>query len=246
MAAQAGKVRGKVVDGLDSTDLGELLRLLAHDLRNPLSALDSNVSFLESELEAESAAARESLDDLKLSCDGLARIVDSVEVLGRFLQGQATEEKRSAPLGPLLGTAVELARSQARSHGVGLAVAEDCLTCGIDVVVGREMFVRATRALLQNSIQHAPQSSRVAVRLRELPEGMVVLVEDAGPRLSEDMQERAFTAAGQLGAKRRGGGRYSNGLGLFCARICAEAAGARVRAVSSPTGNVFEVIAPRA
>lgn len=235
-----------MVDGLASADVGELLRLLAHDLRNPLSAVDSNVSFLEAELEPRSALARESLDDLKLSCDGLARIVDSVEVLGRFLQGQVAEERRPAPLHVLLGEAVEVSRSHARSHGVEIAVTDDCTSRALDVVVGRESFTRAVRALLQNSIQHGPQGSQVTLGLREQQEHVVVVVSDTGAPLEADMLEGAFTAAGQLRAKRRGGGRYSAGLGLFCARICADAAGVRVRASTSSSGNAFELVAPRA
>lgn len=234
-----------MADGLASAEVGELLRLLAHDLRNPLSAVDSNVSFLEAELELRSAPVRESLDDLKLSCDGLARIVDSVEVLGRFLQGRATEERRPAPLPVLLGEAVEASRAHARSHGVEIGVGE-CTSRAVDVIVGREMFTRAVRALLQNSIQHAPQGSQVTLEAREQPEQVVVIVSDTGTPLEPDMLEGAFTAAGQLRAKRRGGGRYSAGLGLFCARICADAAGAQVRAGSSNAGNWFELVAPRA
>lgn len=230
---------------VESTELGELLRLLAHDLRNPLSALDSNLTFLEAELDGASEHARESLDDLRLSCDGLARLVDSVEVLGRFLQGRAAEEKAPTSIATLTRSALELVRPAARSHWVELAPSGECFASDIEVVVGRDMFVRALRAILQNSIQHAPQGSQVKLSLRTAPESVVLRVQDSGARLDADMLDVAFTAAGQLRAKRSGGGRYSGGLGLFCARICADAAGARLGVVEGAAVHTFELAVPR-
>lgn len=232
--------------GVESTELGELLRLLAHDLRNPLSALDSNLTFIEAELEAASEQARESLDDLRLSCEGLARTVDSVEVLGRFLQGRATEEKAPASVAALARAALDLVRPVARSHWVELVPSDECFAADVDVVVGREMFLRALRGLLQNSIQHAPQGSQVKLSLRIVGDNVLLRVQDSGARLEPDMLDLAFTAAGQLRAKRSGGGRYSGGLGLFCARICAEAAGAQVGVVEGAAAHTFELVAPRA
>jgi signal transduction histidine kinase len=232
------------MEGVRAAELGGLLRLLAHDLRNPLAALDSNLQFLEAELGASTEQALESLEDSKFSCDGLARIVDSVEVLGRFLEGRAAEEPMPIPVSDLAAVALDLARPMARSHRVELGAAPPVLTSGREVLVGRDMFVRALRALLHNSIQHAPKGTQVQVTLEECPEGVVLRVRDQGAPLDVQMAEEAFSAAGQLRAKRSRGGRYSGGLGLFCARICAEAAGATLRAVPDAMSTTFELIAP--
>lgn len=224
--------------------MGGLLRLLAHDLRNPLAALESNLSFLDGE-DLGAGAARECLEDVKLCSDGLLRVVDGLEMLGRFLQGGVSEEPSAVPIGRLVARAVSSARAAAWSHGVelhpGSAESSD-----VAVRVGRDMFVRALRALLHNAIQHAPQGS--CIRLRVVAEGSHVLlrVEDAGLPLDRELLRDAFTAAGQLRAKSSRGGRYSGGLGLFNARICADAAGVQLRSVSEPPGNAFELVASKA
>lgn len=222
-------------------ELGALLRLLAHDLRNPLSAIDSNLSFLEGELTTLSESAGEAFDDMKLSCDGVSRIVESVELLGRFLQGKVSEEFGSVPIGAVLRGAGDAMRPAALSHGVTLMLAEEAVTSTIEVVAGREMLVKALRILVHNAIQHAPQGSDVQVSLRELPEDVVIQVLDRGSALDPSLHDEAFTASGQLKAKQCRGGRYGAGLGLFCARTCAQAAGAHLRAVATTDGNRFEL-----
>jgi hypothetical protein len=70
-----------------------------------------------------------------------------------------------------------------------------------------------------------------------------LIVEDGGAPVSDDFLEMAFTAEGQVAAKGQLGARYSRGLGLFAARLAADAIGAQVLAVSPPSGsgNAFEL-----
>lgn len=230
---------------LEPTQIGALLRLLAHDLRNPLAALDSNLAFLEVELDGASHGASESFEDVKLCCDGLTRLVDGLEVLGRFLQGKVQEEASRVPFGGLVAQALRATEPSARSHGVELPRPETFLGADFEILVGREMFSRALRGLLQNAIQHAPAGSSVSLSYATRSDAVVLRVEDGGAALDAALARDAFTAAGQLRAKSSRGGRYSGGLGLFCARVCAEASGARLEATPSAAGNVFELSAPR-
>ena len=64
--------------------VGELLGLFAHDLRNPLSALQSNASYLESTPGIDQDSL-EAIADLLVACDGLAHIIDNLDVfMGGF------------------------------------------------------------------------------------------------------------------------------------------------------------------
>jgi K+-sensing histidine kinase KdpD len=90
----------------------------------------------------------------------------------------------------------------------------------------REMASRALLALIRNSVQHAPPGSLVRLSVIETKDTCAIIVTDDGTPLSEQAKESAFTAAGQISTKSIRGGRYSRGLGLYCARVCAEAAGA--------------------
>ena len=73
---------------LESELLGGLLALIVHDLRNPLSALHSNASFLQSARDAVSTDFKEALEDVSASCEALGHIIDNVELLSLKLRGE--------------------------------------------------------------------------------------------------------------------------------------------------------------
>src|SRR6186713_225154 len=62
---------------IESQLIGELLGLLAHDLRNPLSALHSNLGYLDTVLSSHDDEAREAVEDGVVSCDGLSHVIDN-------------------------------------------------------------------------------------------------------------------------------------------------------------------------
>lgn len=230
-------------DDLKPEIVGELLGLLAHDLRNPLSALHSNVGFLGSALENIDQEMQEALSDTLVSCDGLAHIIDNMEVLGLALSGRSTLPRVRFDLRPVLAEAVSRNQALARSHDVELLMDGDGGTGAVQVECHRDMLARALGNLVRNSIQHSSGTPGVRIALDASGTEYVVRVRDGGMPLSEQLRDEGFTARGQLVAKSARGGRYSRGLGLFSARVAALAAGARVQAITDADGaNVFELI----
>jgi len=231
---------------LTSDVLGELLGLLAHDLRNPLSALHSNVGYLGSLSEGYDDDAKEAIADALLSCDGLRTIIDSVEILSHVLTGTTGFDPIGFGLGPLIQEAVTGTRALAKSHEVELEASEASGATSARVIAHRDMAYRALTGLIRNSVQHAPPGSVVRVWLEEDPKACKVLVSDDGTPLNEQIIETAFTAVGQITSKSLRGGRYSRGLGLYCAKVCAQFAGTEARFRPDPAGvNTFEFMLPR-
>jgi len=233
-----------VPDLLDSTTFGELLGLLAHDLRNPLSALHSNLGFLTSIVRSDKDAS-EAVSDGLVSCEGLAHIIDNIDLLGQSMRGLQYGDSSRIDVALLVAEVVSQARPMAESHNVTVQVkpsaGEPPQTEG-----PRELFGRAIGNLLRNSIQHSPSGATVLVSVRKEAAGAVVLVEDTGVSLPDAMRANVFTPAGQIGAKSAPAGRYSRGLGLLCAALAAAAARAKVRVVAPPesVGNAFELQLP--
>jgi signal transduction histidine kinase len=229
-------------DDLRPEIVGELLGLLAHDLRNPLSALHSNVGFLASALEGVDAEMREALSDTLVSCDGLAHIIDNMEVLAYALSGRGALPKMRFEIVALLVEAVMRNQALAKSHGVQLTLDPQASGVTAHVEAHRDMLGRAIGNLVRNSIQHAAGTSEVRVSLRTDGEDCIVCVADQGMPLSEQLRDAGFSARGQLVAKSARGGRYSRGLGLFSARVAADASGARVRSISDDKLHTFELL----
>ena len=226
--------------------LGQLIGLLAHDLRNPLSALHSNVGFLESVIETADEDVLEALRDARVSCDGLMYVIDNMELIGRSLTAPSSLPTTRMGLMPVLQEVVGRHRALAKSHGVTLELEE--VHPSIRVVAHKDMLVRATGNLVRNGIQHGLPGGAVKIRVRiDADDSCLICVEDSGTPLSPELTDRAFDAEAQLDLKSAAGGRYSRGLGLYAARLAAEAIGAEVRTgtSSSGSGSSLELRIPR-
>jgi two-component system heavy metal sensor histidine kinase CusS len=106
---------------------------------------------------------------------------------------------------------------------------------------------RALANLVRNSIQHSAPGTVVEVHVETRDAEIAIVVRDAGSTLPDAVRTSAFTAAGQLASKSVPNGRYSRGLGLYCAALAAAACGARVFASNGAgAGNCFELVIPRA
>lgn len=226
-------------EDLSSELVSALLGLFAHDLRNPLSALHSNVSFLGSVVGTTDSEAREALEDVAASSDALGHITDNLELFALALEGAKPREAHELPLRELLREAAQKSRRFADSYRVTLVVDAES-GADLRVIANRDMLQRALSNLIRNAIQHAGETGKVTVRARRDGAEVVVSVMDSGVPLSSDMGEQAFTAEGQLSTKNISGGRYSRGLGLYAARIAADVAGATVRGAASK-GARFEL-----
>jgi signal transduction histidine kinase len=223
--------------------LGGLLALLAHDLRNPLSALHSNVGFLETTLAGQDQDSLDALSDIGASCSSLKHIIDNLELLGLAVLG----ERPALELSPLslwdvTHEAVHRLEPIARSYGASVVFEAD-RKLAPRVLGHREMFGRALGNVLFNSIQNGGSSGEIQVRLALGANEGIVQITDAGQPLAENLRRSAFTADGQLSCKGDSKGRYSRGLGLFAAATAAGLSGAEIRSAPHPERNVFEILA---
>jgi K+-sensing histidine kinase KdpD len=227
---------------LESDLVGGLLGLVVHDLRNPLSALHSNASFLQGARDTTSPDAKEALEDVSASCEALGHIIDNVELLALALRGERRFEQTSFTVRELIADALGRSRSLAASYGVRVEFSHSP-EVDARLATSRDMLGRALGNLIKNGIQHAQDGMPVRISVRARGPSLVLLVEDGGTAVAVEFQEQAFSAVGQISGKGQAGARYSRGLGLFAARLAAEAAGAEVRAVSPPSGsgNAFEL-----
>jgi signal transduction histidine kinase len=224
------------VETIDAQLIGELLGLLAHDLRNPLSALHSNLGYLDTVLSSHDGEAREAVEDGVVSCDGLSHVIDNVDLLGQVLRGGLRVQRSSSPVAALIAGAVERCQLELDAKARQLHATVD---------VGRDLATRALTNLIRNSIQHAPPSTTVTVSASIEDQRICVQVRDQGTQLTDDNRESAFTAEGQVAAKARSNSRYSRGMGLYCARLAASLCGAEIRVLSTATGNAFVLALPQ-
>lgn len=228
-----------MAERLDSELLGHLLALVAHDLRNPLSALHSNIGYLVGLEQCEDGETREALDDAGLSCECLVVIIDNIDVVARQLIGKSAVPLMRFSAGAIVAEALSRCERIAASHRCQFAFSPVGAVQAVQVKSNRDFLTRALVNLLLNSVQHAGGST-IEVELSVGAKGEVTIaITDSGSLLGPEERDRSFMASGQLIAKTNGNGRYSRGLGLYVARLAAEAAGAKVTASTQGQKNRF-------
>lgn len=232
------------MERLEPETTGQLIALVAHDLRNPLSALQSNVSFVACASNITDPERQEALDDAGISCEALAHIIDNLDVVSQFLLGRRHASRVRISTASVVSEVVGRFERLAQSHGARLqALRDPAIANDIYVHSNREMLARALGNLVSNSIQYAGGGPiNVDFRVNDL--NCVFSISDAGAPVARELRATAFTANGQISAKTNGGGRYSRGLGLFAANIAADAAGATIEAAEADGTNVFLLSVP--
>jgi signal transduction histidine kinase len=205
--------------------LPELMAILAHDMRNPLSALLTNIHFVQSVARGSTLDVDEALSDSALSCTVLSQIIGNLEVLGRTFGGS---HPPPTPVGTRAAAAQAMARAAPQAVLAGIEPAIVPGSAGATMLVEPIFFGRALDNLLANALQYAPAKTKVMIELMMAGERAGVRIIDEGPIVPPEFRELVLTEEGQSSAKKRYQARYGRGLGLYCAAQAARIAGAEL------------------
>jgi len=218
----------------DAAEIGRLLALIVHDLRNPAASVAANMSFVEDAIDDGDPDLREALEDVQLALGDLMRGLEHVAWIGRWLSDDP-------PVQVADGDVVAALRTAAKKNTT-LASALDLPEEALEAKGGATV-PRLVEVLLANARQHARKGPARVTARRE--DGHVVVdVTDPGAALAEELRPKAFTLAGQKDLKGRVDGRYGRVAGLLAARVLAEALGAELEAGGEDGAAVFRVRLP--
>jgi len=221
---------------IDADQMGQLLGLLVHDLRNPAATISANVDFLQ-EVGLADDDSDDALQDVRLGVGELRRGLDMLAWISRWLTGHVPLEAANGDLGVFLErleradtpvpVTVEIAREdQLYAHGAQVAV---------EVV---DLLLHNTRANVPDG--HA------TVRVYQRTNRVVIEVQDAGEAIAPELRKAAFTLEGQQALKGRLDGRYSRFVGLFAAAVVLDGVGGTIEADGEKGAAVFRVFLPGA
>ena len=242
------RARGAGPGRHSSRDLAELLSVLSHDLRNPLTAMVWNVPALRRSL-PEVHAGRRPLEVVARSNEEIARMLDDMSDAARVLLGELSNRLRPEPcdFAALVTEAVEAIRPTAEARQLALSV--EIVPGLAEVVCDRDRVARVLSRVLGRAVRVAPKGSAVAVRAFALGNGdqrdACVAVQDASPGVPEEDRAYVFDlpAAATPGGERRPRA-SGQGLSLFVARGVIEAHGGRIWVEGSPGASRFVFTLP--
>jgi signal transduction histidine kinase len=219
------------------------MSLLAHDMRNPLSAVLTNLNFVKSSVPGRVSEVDDALSDSVLSCTMLGQVIANLDILARTLS-TATVAPHAVPARRVADEAAVRFAPQAAMNGVRLEVEE--ISRPPVVLVEPSFFARALDNVIANSLQYSPAKGEVRIECAEVGNRGVLVVLDDGPAIPAELRSLALSPDGQSEAKQRYDARYGRGLGLYCAAAAAQIAGAELFVGERGGRSAFELSAPLA
>ena len=220
----------------------EVLSIVSHDLRNPVSTVAMSASLLQDASIVLTEEQRQTqLAVIARSAHRMNRLIQDLLDVARIEGGRLTISCRCEDPGALATEACEAFRSIAAQRG-------QSLECHIapqlrPVLADRDRVLQVLSNYLNNAVKFAPEGGRIS--LRAVPDderGMIYSVSDNGPGVAPEDLPRLFGRFWQ--AKRTA--HLGSGLGLAIAKGIAEAHRGRVWAESTPgKGASFHFALPR-
>ena len=217
----------------------EVLAIVAHDLRNPLSRIQMATHALSLQLPAE--ADRKAADIALRAIRGMDRLIQDLLDVGR-LEGRGLQlESSPVEIAPLLSDLDEQFRPLAAAAGITFESAAD--PAAVAVRADRPRLFRVFANLIDNALRVTPAGGRVRITASPAREFVEFRVEDTGPGIDAEQLPHVFDRFWQGTRERRG----SAGLGLAIVKGVVEAHGGRVFVESEPgAGATFRFWIPAA
>jgi two-component system, OmpR family, sensor kinase len=216
----------------------------SHELRTPAAILRGESEVALSKPDRSPDEYRESLEVLHAEAQRLTQIVEDLFTITRADAGQYPLSPRSCYLDELVSECVHATRSLGLAKQITMAadVAQELPLCADEALL-RRMILN----LLDNAIKYTPIGGRITVSCRRANGEYAVSVQDTGPGIPAELQQRVFERffRGDPARTRSEGNGIGAGLGLSIARWIAEAHQGRLLLThSDATGSIFTAFLP--
>jgi signal transduction histidine kinase len=201
----------------------EMLSVVAHDLRNPLSTIMMSASLM---LELPGTVAtglpRRQVEIVQRAAERMNRLIQDLLDVKRIESGQLVVDPRPDSASTVITEAMEMLRPLAAASSVQLAaeLPGDLPT----VLIDPPRIHQVLSNLVGNSIKFTPHGGRITVTAQAFPEEVRISVTDTGPGIAADQIPHLFARYWQGNRRDRRG----IGLGLAIARGIVEAHGGRI------------------
>lgn len=190
----------------------KILRVVAHDLRSPVSAIVMMTSIMLDD--TCTAEQKEYLELINVSCQSQLTLIEELLEFSNERSGDGIPTE-VFDINELLKQTIALHHFRAQEKHQTIDVSTDNLP--LYVAAQKERISRVIFNLLTNATKFSPEGSTIFVELRYTPGKVLVVVKDQGIGIPKQLQEVLFEPF--TTAKRHGtSGERSFGLGLSISR----------------------------
>jgi signal transduction histidine kinase len=215
-----------------------LIKIVAHDLRNPISAINSISSMLQSDDEFTDETT-EMVNLIQVSSKNSLNLIN--ELLETDFDQQQNLKMEEISADTLLQQCVSLLSFRAKDKGQQLILGSNV---PVRIWGDQEKLWRVINNLVVNAIKFSPPGALIHVESRKLENNVVISVKDAGVGIPINIQSKIFDPF--TSARRKGtDGEQPFGLGLYISKQIVEAHKGSIWFESEPgVGTTFYVELP--
>jgi len=218
----------------------DLVSLMVHDMRNPLTGLLANLDMLSTELQNDPVQAQQDAAEALQLAHRLRTLLDEVLQVRMLEEGELRLQLERVRLSEVTREAAETLQGEARARQIELAVS----AAGDPVArVDRKLARRCVENLIANALKYSRAGDRVEVNVLAESRGARIDVSDRGPGVPEDAKKVVFERFGSVEGRRDN--KRGFGLGLYLVSLALAAHGGSAAVLDRPGGgSVFQLIFP--
>jgi two-component system, sensor histidine kinase len=206
----------------------EFLRVIAHELRQPVAAVAIAAAAL-GEAPGMALAQQRALDGLRQQASRLARLAEDVLVIARVEMDQLPLRRGVVDLGSLVGILVRGSSAPAR---IKLRLPAEPLLVDADP----ERIGQIVDNLIGNALKYSPEDTSIEVTVQGAADEARVTVRDHGVGLDPEDIEQLFAKYSRV--RNPSTARTEGvGLGLYLSRLLAESHGGSIDVTSPGRGK---------
>jgi signal transduction histidine kinase len=211
----------------------QVLKIVSHDLRNPLHTISMCASLL-LDLPMPPEKQGDHLRQIRRAGERMNRLVQDLLDVAKLESGRVAIATRPIDVAPMMREAHDMLASLASEKGLRLEV---LVADGLQTIVADEgRVLQVLSNLVGNAVKFTPAGGTITIRADDAPGGVRFSVSDTGVGMTPDQLSKLFGQFWQANpADRRG-----IGLGLSIAKGIVEAHGGRIWVESQPgAGTTF-------
>jgi signal transduction histidine kinase len=223
----------------------EILSVIAHEMRTPLTAVRTSVGLLlDPAIEPDIGQRRTLLETIDRNASRMQRVVGDILDLARFRAGRVQLQLRRFDATELARSAIASVEPLAEARDQTIELLEPPRR--VSIFGDFQRLEQALVNLLSNAGKYSPAGTRIRVTVSAADDEVTWSVADEGRGIEPDDQARLFERF-FVASRDRTESVTGIGLGLPIALLIAQSHGGRIDVESTPArGSTFRLVVPAA
>lgn len=219
-------------------DREDILAIVSHDLKNPLTAIDLNLQMI-SKIANEQSKILSIVKNIQKSTDQMERLINDLMDFSKIQIGILTIEKKEDAPDKIIETVYEMMKTQAEKKELNFFTE---VNSGLPKIqCDSQRIVQALANLIGNSIKFTDNGGSIKVSVENTIEGVIFSVNDTGPGISSENLPKVFERYWQS----KNTNNSSAGLGLSITKGIVDAHGGKIWVESQlEKGSTFYFLLP--